>query len=85
MNNKLISSHHTWRQTRSRGRSKQSLLLHLPVRLQEGVGPPESPDEEGDQMALAGGAVDAERSPRSGSLAEAPPEPVVVLVGESGS
>lgn len=36
------------------------------------------------QMALAGGAVEAERSARSGSLAEAPAA-AVALVGESGS
>ena len=39
-------------------------------------------------MALAGGAVEAERSARSGSVAEAAPPVVAValaLVGESGS
>lgn len=62
---------------------EQILLLHCcrscVCRVQEGGCRPARRDQ--NQMALAGAAVEAERSARSGSLAEAPP----VVVGESGS
>lgn len=85
--NKLISSQHTWidKQYHEEGANKAycCICLSAPTGGGRAAGIAGWRKEIRNQTALAGGAVEAERSARSGSLAEAPV--ALVAVGESGS